>query len=149
MKLCGKREKIHTTHTYKQTYVCVYLLHFARSCLPAWATISIKVLYARVYVTRSMPVFAMCVCVGETASKANIRIGHLAGGIIFIFFAHLRALSLSLAHSVLTFDPCSSNSTRSTSFISHYIIYIYIYFMLFVCFDFILCYATPTSSSHR
>lgn len=72
-------------------FVCV--LHFARSCLPAWATISIKVLYASVYVTRSMPVFAY-VFVGENASKANIRIGHLVGGIIFIFFARLLALSI-------------------------------------------------------
>lgn len=148
-----KREDTHHTYIHGNicTYVCVYLLHFARSCLPAWATISIKVLYARVYVTRSMPVFAscmcVCVCVGETASKANMRIGHLAGG-IFSFSLHTCALSLSLSQPVLTFDPCSSNSIRSTSFISHYIIYIYIHIYI-VCYSFvflfvlILSYAMP------
>lgn len=136
-----KREDTHHTYIHGNicTYVCVYLLHFARSCLPAWATISIKVLYARVYVTRSMPVFASCVCVcGRNCKQSEYENWPLGWGNFFIFFAHLRALSLSLSQPVLTFDPCSSNSIRSTSFISHYIIYIYIYILYVILLFFFL-----------
>lgn len=142
MKLCGKREKIHTTHTYVRVCVLTSFCTIVFACLGYYLHLSSLCACVRDSLYARVCYICMCVC-GRNCKQSEYKNWPLGWGNYFHFLCTLE-LSLSLPYSVLTFDPCSSNSTRSTSFISHYmVLYMYIYFMLFFCFVLILSYAMP------
>lgn len=140
----AEKERRYTPHIHTYVRVCVltsfctivfaclgYYLHLSSLCACVRDSLYARVCY-----------ICMCVC-GRNCKQSEYKNWPLGWGNYFHFLCTLE-LSLSLPYSVLTFDPCSSNSTRSTSFISHYmVLYIYILCYSFVLFWFylMLCHA--------